>query len=518
MGTIKSLENFKHRVRVLYDFADKINLPYPHTHEKLLADIKYELRVIAVKLRLYREEDFHLIKEWVIEEASEARLNRINDTLTILQEIQDRPISDDDEDHKARKQQIRRSIYQLRTGKKYSEDFTHYLDLEDFFHRQRLYANELRKVYRAFIATGHGAPILGNFGRFLRSAFPAFLEASANLGKFALAIPFLQAIFMVVPAAINLIRNFMYRTPMRERVLSILIACIGIGALITAVILPFTVLGFGAAMVTIGVIVDHYKPYFELRKEIAAVEFEINIINNRVLELENPDIPCILSDRERTELLNVAIKYYTRCWDSGVDLDALRTLIRVGAVADIENNAELRDVFQLDATHDLRRYLLEHQTRSIDQKYDDLQRLRQEKNDKVKDMINGVFIFIGAVMIAIPFPPVQIAGAALMLITSIVSISLFYNLHGKLWNAFKNYGKPQEPINAKRSEWIEMTEVRELTNNAKLHKQVASVQSESNRLNEEYITDEDPKPDVTVTPPPSPLRENEIFDRMELDL
>jgi hypothetical protein len=62
---------------------------------------------------------------------------------------------------------------------------------------------------------------------------------------------------------------------------------------------------------------------------------------------------------------------------------------------------------------------------------------RQKKSNSLIGLVNGGITVVGAVMLAIPFPPVQIVGAVLLLVSSLMGISLRYNLHGKLWQGFK---------------------------------------------------------------------------------
>lgn len=497
MSGIQSLANFKARVQALDLRVSAIHLPGEKTHAKFLEDVKFELRVLRVKLTLYRDEaELVLLQEWVSESASANRLDNIDQALAALEDVQANRIDYDDKNHIARLDAIRAKIDRLRAGRKYSEDFTHFLELEKFFaqqrryaQQQRKYAKEIRNINRAVVASTYGGPVLGNIGRFARAMFPTLIEVSNNVSAFARAIPVIQAVFMAVPSIVNFVRHWLYRTPRHERILSTLIAAFAVIAVTISILFPFTVLGFAATMVSIGVIVDYFKTYVQARLQITELSKEIYQLEQRINVLEKYD--CVLEQRERVELLKIASRY---CIEDEtiefVKLDEIRATILTGSVADIEHHGLLRRIFNFDATHDLRDYLIQHQQRMLEQRYDDIKKLYELRDKRWQESINGIFVIIGAVLVAVPFPPLQLAGAAILLITSIVNICLFYDLHIKLWHAFTGHVPPT----VKPNEDIEMDDLRgnPLTNNAALYQQLAPHPKQPHRMDEEFITDESP--------------------------
>jgi hypothetical protein len=76
----------------------------------------------------------------------------------------------------------------------------------------------------------------------------------------------------------------------------------------------------------------------------------------------------------------------------------------------------------------------------------EVNQLKVDEWDKRKKFFNGAASIIGAVMVAIPFPPIQIVGVALLVLTGVVGLVQKYNLVTKAKNFFgwlgnKMFGK-----------------------------------------------------------------------------
>lgn len=455
------IEALTTRVDDLAARAANLHWQENHTHKKALDDIQFELRVLAVKLRLYHEDDLDTLSNWC---SNRWTLRRMALMQNVLQDME--------AEHNIK---LIRKINSFVTSAKYQQDFVDYLGLKVFFKEQRKeQARHMSRLRTAMDISRNGFWFLGSLGSLIQRTMRTIGEVTTSLGMFAQAVPIISGLWMVLPVGIHAVRSWIDKKDAANIVISTILATLALAALALSIVFPVAAAGIGAVLVTIGIIVDSVKPYFEIRSEIAALRREINVIDDRTMELGINKEHAELHEREKKYLLKILMHYAMQHKDLHLDdLSQEREKIARGSIKELQNSVLIRAAVQTKTNKPLYEFIIDCNQEHIENLHAQIAAKEKIQRGKTRDNINGIFSIIGTIMIAIPFPPVQIAGAVILVASSFVGISMRYNLHGRLWNAIKNGCKklftPKPKIEVMP---LEEEPLLELSNNAKLYQQI----------------------------------------------
>lgn len=247
----------------------------------------------------------------------------------------------------------------------------------------------------------------------------------------------------------------------KKKIMSMISLAVVIGFFTSAwIFAPFSE-AITAGLITLGVISDCLLPYISLKKRISETNKEIaaykNLLANKPQELDQRDRFILLEAVEQEFILKDSNK---------VELMQIKELITNKSFAEIKHAAEANPILQkIIGKISFEDYVQQKRQQQIAEHSLVLTRLETNKNQKKQLLINGIVSVAASIMIAIPFPPVQIAGAILLAGTFIVAAQIKFGL---------------------------------LTNIAKLFKYAFS--KEKPTLNEKLIKGEEPTPKPSLTP------------------
>ena len=118
------------------------------------------------------------------------------------------------------------------------------------------------------------------------------------------------------------------------------------------------------------------------------------------------------------------------------ELKAAKNLIWQGDLSKINRDPMIKQALNLFSDCNAEKYLQQHHQTTQSNIKQEIVDLTKNKNTKLAQSINDGFSVAGAVMLAIPIPPVMIAGAAILLASSVAGIVIKFR--EPIANAFKN--------------------------------------------------------------------------------
>jgi hypothetical protein len=438
-------------------------------YDKISEDIIYELRVLVVKLNLCPESDEVNLAEMC---ESIKTMRRLRNIEAVLNAMGPNFLLSPPADLTKLEKKAKRYL----NGDKYPDELIQHLGLEVFFEAQRKYAAIFAKLHSAWHASRHGAIVTANIGRIIQRTIATLSAGASILGSFSLAIPFIQAIVMVIPFGYAAARSWLNRSGGSDRAVASVLAGVGLVALCVSIAIPLAAFGIGAVMVAAGIYMDEVRPYFLHKRKLLAHTNDMAAIDARIAELQNDAENVELNQREKLSLLKSLTHFVIlNPRITPEEMTTAKAIIQRGSLPELHENALLIQALDLHPEQSVYKFLLDANQADKQSLQEEIARITTEKEARFAGGINGIFTTIGAIMLAIPFPPVQIAGAVVLLVSSLVGVSLHYNLHGKLWNAIKDRVQKRRDAKLARESDTEMELVphvelgSKLTNNSRMH-------------------------------------------------
>ncbi len=443
-----------------------MNRPANDPHAAIIAEINEELRSLQGCLSEYDPADKAQITKWCADKRTINRLDNIQlalDTLDLVEKDEelarniqprgnntwrDRAAAEGATDH--HKLMLRLHVHHLRTGAKYNKEFINYLGLESFLKKQRETAAIIKKLSEIKEGISVVAGVAGK-AKGLADRVTTFTKTSANfahssegltaatthsatvasatapaLAIFLQAIPIVGAGVTAVTSLIQFGQSFLQKRGVTDKVAKGIMVGVAVAATVLTAIFPIAAAGIAAGMVASGAIMNHIKPYLEVRNQIKNRGADLEALKTRMVDLETKT-DITLNKGEKEALIQRLHKNFIQ--DKSIHLDDLnqaKKAIYQGNMTDILANDQVKNALKLTGTESIKSILTDHNKASQDNVSKDIVKLKKDRNEKLALSVNDVFTVAGAVMLAIPFPPVMIAGAALLVASSIAGIIIKY--------------------------------------------------------------------------------------------
>lgn len=457
------------RAALLLDHPALKNRAEPDPHAAIVAEIHEELRTLEARLTAYDPAMVTDLKTWCKDKDSLKRLDNISSTLEALQMITVDTIAKNHSaqaterkwhllDDATRHQLILSHCIHNQRTEKYDKPFINFLQLGTFVQQQKRTAEAIKRLQSAkdlassainvagrmkgvistakhlSVAVDHGARTAEG----LSTGAHAATAAAPLMTSVLQAIPIASAAVTAAKALYDLGHSFIKKRGASDKVANGIMLGVSAAAIALTIVFPVAAAGIAAGLVAAGVVRDYIKPYFDMRKQIKQRESAIVSLDERINTLNNPDVT--LNETEKNILIRQVENYFIESKDTKLtDLKAAKEAIRQGDPNKLNQDPLLKLALNLSQEKSVEQHLQQqHQTKQSDIKRE-ITGMNKERNTKLGQAINGFFTIAGAAMLAIPFPPVMIAGAAILLASSIAGIAIKYREQiGKAFTSMKN--------------------------------------------------------------------------------
>jgi hypothetical protein len=418
-------------------------------HQAILSEIKQELRALQGALTGYDDADAKSLQKWSGDKHTEARLTHITTTLDTLQQISTDRLTAAPSETKWQQHQLnvilQHQMSHLRIGTKYNKDFVQFLGLESFIKQQRETAERIKKLETAKEVIASAADLGGKIKTVVSTSknvamaaehagvaatgaahgTAAVAQAAPLLSQFLSAVPIVGAAITAGAAVMGFGKSFLKNKGVSDKVANGVMVGVSAAALALTIVFPVAAAAIGAGMVAAGAVMNYVKPYFEMRKQIKECGKELEALTTRVKELDKPGIA--LNQAEKKMMAQKIQQFYIANPSASLeDLKSAKQAINTGNYEKIQAEPLVKAAFKLDDKHQLNNDLKQYVLTTQDNLKKDITGFEKKRDGMMAQAVNSIFTVAGAVMLAIPFPPVQIAGAALLVASSIAGVIIKY--------------------------------------------------------------------------------------------
>jgi VIT1/CCC1 family predicted Fe2+/Mn2+ transporter len=318
------------------------------------------------------------------------------------------------------------------------------------------------------------------------------------------AIPVVNALTVSIPLILKAIRTWTSKQSRTTKAWAAVGAVLVTGSLVAAGLVPIAAASIVAGLVGVGVYKLHYEPWrktLDLKNQKKSQIFELNKV---------PEDSSILTQFEKNCLLNNLEAYVlTQTNDEGIGRKAKAAFkLIVAGKRDAVSNNELI-IAMLKGT-EFKRYLDNQKQTHTDQLNKEIKALETKESRQYKQVNNGIVAFVGALLMAVPFPPTMILGAAMLVGTTFTGLGMEYSVIDKMKSGFRKMGgwftgKKQEDESVKDAPTSTLTD----TNTKTAHFEHSSTATILSKGRSQTLSEQPSKPllessDVAPVPSPTP--------------
>lgn len=334
--------------------------------------------------------------------------------------------------------------------------------------------------------TALGVPVGVTTGSITSSTAAGLSNSITSIGSgmwtVASGAPIVAGVALTLSTGLDFAKSMMKKQGMSDRAIKGTTFAIIAAAAACTIAFPVAAAALTAVMVATTTITGNVMPFFKLGKQIKQREAEVKATEDRVESLINSEnaSDIKLNEREQHSLMSKLDKYASENRVNPDELIAAKSRIQSGDGQLIEKNQLLKNALGLNDKRDLRKALIDNNRNHLSSLDTEIKNLRTERRSQGAQAINGLVTTVGAIMVAIPFPPVMIAGAAILITSSLVGIALKRDLFRKAWNKIKSVFKSgDDKAGAESSE----TNDNSLTNDKDLtHDGLGAAASQANSM------------------------------------
>lgn len=274
------------------------------------------------------------------------------------------------------------------------------------------------------LATPVGQLIKKGMNAGASSAAQVATNASTGFSSVAASVPIVGASITVAVATYELIKSVLKKRGYSDTAQRAVVVGMGAAAVALTILFPPYALGTSACMVGAGIYTSYIKPYFELRGQEKTLIAALDTLSMREQLISTKGLGLECNTGEKNTLVRQLTMYFAK--HDALSLESMSTareLIQSGDLAAISNNLVIKEAL---GNKTVREVLLAHCKEEQNHVNKELAGVREQKARMAAQSINGLFTVLGACMIAVPIPPVQIAGAVILLTSSLVSLGVKY--------------------------------------------------------------------------------------------
>lgn len=311
-----------------------------------------------------------------------------------------------------------------------------------------------------------------NIGDSIQNTFDSISNA---LNSLATIIPAICLIFSGLSEIKKTIKLWIKNKNITRRTEATLTTGFIIGAIITSGMFAAAAPGVVAAFIIIDFIRKKLLPFISLRKKIKNTQHEINELGIRLLQLINETHALKLNQCEANILFNkVADVWIEQEKKPSTDMN-----LKLFQKILFENNTNLTELTLTQMMGSVGIKIDEFLINFTQTRLQDLQLLieeyKKEQHDKIPYLINGIFNIVGAILLCIPFPPTMIAGAGMILLSTMIDTAMHHHLFTKIKNFLKkHFNLEVQELEEKCAAITKHVQDASLTNNMQANLQLAS--------------------------------------------
>lgn len=287
-------------------------------------------------------------------------------------------------------------------------------------------------------------------------AIPGLLKIGQALGTVLSGIPLVNAIVAALPALFSAARAWLRNKSAWQKAAATALAVVIVGAIITAGLVPPATLFIGFGLLVLGTVVQYVLPWLKLRNKIAVREKLLENLEERKKHLENTGRKdFVLAPHEKTAVHRLLSHYWRKqVANNRTSKKALQALLDLKrdvntsmTLEQLEKHPIIRKALAAEGKHgSLTQYLIADNAEAQRRNQAELADLRAKYIASTAKLVNSVFTVIGAAMLFVPFPPVQIAGAALLITTAVIGLALKFEVPQKIWHFFTKKSDKPKPV------------------------------------------------------------------------
>lgn len=262
------------------------------------------------------------------------------------------------------------------------------------------------------------------------------------LGAALSIFPIISAIVSAVPMVFEAARTWLKNKSTTKKVFALALAVLAVAILINVGLGTVATGGMVAGLITLGVIKNQMLPWKKMRDAIKEKQTVIDEITDRQRQVNDAPIQQ-LNVSEKQMLLNALEKRYLEVAPSNKD-DILRSigLVTKGETSSIRDD---KNVLNVLGGKSLETYISDNNKVRLNELNKDLRSMKEKQKDLRIGMFNGLLAIAGAILVCIPTPPTLILGASLLVVNSVVGLALHFGLPAKIRNFFRR-GSKEEPV------------------------------------------------------------------------
>lgn len=402
-------------------------------HAEFLQHTKEELRKIQSGLATASPSQQEQITKWLNQRSTTKRLANLGDAIHVLQTAEITP---------TKPSVISQCVRNVNNGTQYSSDFTKFFDLENLIKRREALQRKINNIQQAKAVVSSTADIAGSLntvvkaGRAVGAASAITSDSAATLAHSShalgaqlspavAAIPIIGGIVNAVVASGSAIYSFAKKKGASDNVAKAITAGVAIAAVVCTALFPVAALAIAAGTNAVTTATNYVKPYIDMGKEIEAKEKQLEVSKTRLPELEKPDVTLI--EDEKAYLIDLLKDHHSKT--DSISLDTLKQdvdAIRAGNLESLEKNPRLREALSLSDNQTVKDKLIEHHTDNNNNMADNIAQLKKDRTATGAMAVMSSLATAGLAMMAVPIPPVFLAGAIVAAVTTVAMVAIHF--------------------------------------------------------------------------------------------
>lgn len=275
------------------------------------------------------------------------------------------------------------------------------------------------------------------------SATKTGVQATSALTGLAPYVPMLGASLTAFYALYDFTKGAVNKMGFSDQAQRGVMLGLATSALALTVAFPGLALAFTAGMIGAGAYMSYMKPYLELTSKEKTLHQQLDELKQREEHIKNNKQDLILTEVEKSALLTELTVHYGK--NNTVSLEELsyaRELIKSGDLARVSNNYTISSALGNRCVRDVMSTQSEKEVAELNK---NVEQVNLQKTKMRQLGINSLFTILGASLIAVPIPPVIIAGIVILTASTVVGLvikyqnpikSFFSNIKDKILDGF----------------------------------------------------------------------------------
>lgn len=458
----KTPQDLLARVKHILDSNLLAHLPAESEHAVFLHEMKVELRTLQASLTNIDKADYPQLSKWSRSRNTNARLTNLETALHTLEKKRD--------NKNISPERIAAHIRIVKRGKQFDDDFVNYLQIDESLKRLHHKLALKKNIKEAKYFVSSTAEITSKLNSVAKTAKSVAIAAAPSADGTAHAahsgaqaggavstmiqtLPIVGAVVGVLAAAGSAGQSFMKKKGFSDRAVKVTSVIVAAAALAFTIAFPVAAIAISAGTCAFSTFSNYIKPYFDLRKEIKGKEAELEKIKERIdtyenkhAELDTDDRKFLIKDLEKHYAINDHLSLH--------DFSKIKQEIMSDDLETLEKNVHIREALGMSDKESLKAKLIEFDKNKLTSLTTEITKLKSEKTTMGALSIAGGFTTAGLVMMAVPFPPVILAGAVVAATSSVVGmiihyrepIARFFNKIGHALKGLFTRDKPEETL------------------------------------------------------------------------